>query len=91
MPPESYDVRVTEQGSPEGWAETIVALLHPVFDPNAPTALLLGRYQPFHEGHRALVIEGIKRVGQARIAVRDTSTFVPVLRRRWPTTAGVSW
>lgn len=72
VPPESYDVRVTEQGSPAGWAETIVALLHPVFDPKAPTALLLGRYQPFHEGHRALVIEGIKRVGQACIAVRDT-------------------
>ena len=72
VPPARYDVRVTEQGSPEGWAEAIVAALHPVFDPKAPTALLLGRYQPFHDGHRALVIEGIRRVGQACIAVRDT-------------------
>ena len=30
------------------------------------------RYQPFHEGHRALIIEGLKRVGQACIAVRNT-------------------
>jgi len=43
-----------------------------VFDPKKPTALFVGRYQPFHEGHRALIVEGIKRVGQACIAVRTT-------------------
>jgi nicotinamide mononucleotide adenylyltransferase len=37
-----------------------------------PTALLLGRYQPFHDGHKALMIEAIDRVGQVCIAVRDT-------------------
>ena len=37
-----------------------------------PTALFIGRYQPFHDGHRALIVEGIKRVGQACIAVRTT-------------------
>jgi adenylylsulfate kinase len=46
--------------------------LRPVFDPKKPTALFLGRYQPFHDGHKALIVEGIKRVGQACIAVRNT-------------------
>ena len=42
------------------------------FDPRKPTALFVGRYQPFHDGHKALVLEGLKRVGQVCIAVRDT-------------------
>ena len=46
--------------------------LRPVFDPKKPTALFLGRYQPFHDGHKTLIAEGIKRVGQACIAVRNT-------------------
>lgn len=46
--------------------------LRPVFDRKRPTALFIGRYQPFHEGHKALIVEGIRRVGQACIAVRDT-------------------
>ncbi len=71
-PPTQCDVRVTADGMPEFWAEQITARLHPVFDPKAPTALFIGRYQPFHDGHRALVLEGIARVGQACIAVRDT-------------------
>jgi nicotinamide mononucleotide adenylyltransferase len=37
-----------------------------------PTAMFVGRYQPFHDGHKALIVEGIKRVGQVCIAVRDT-------------------
>jgi hypothetical protein len=41
------------------------------FDWRKPTALFIGRYQPFHEGHRRLVLEGLARVGQACIAVRD--------------------
>ena len=47
-------------------------LLRPIFDPKKPTALFLGRYQPFHDGHKALIVEGIRRVGQACIAVRNT-------------------
>jgi hypothetical protein len=58
--------------TPEYWAEEAMKLLRPVFDPKRPTALLLGRYQPFHDGHRALITEGLKRVGQACIAVRNT-------------------
>jgi cytidyltransferase-like protein len=72
-PPHEYDIRVTAEGSPEYWAEQIAASLVPTFDPQKPTALFVGRYQPFHDGHRALIEEGIRRVGQVCIAVRDTA------------------
>ena len=71
--PERYDVHVSADGAVEYWAEQIAAKLRPVFDSKHPTALFLGRYPPFHEGHKALVVEGIRRVGQACIAVRDTA------------------
>ena len=50
----------------------IAALVRPTFNPRAPTALFVGRFQPFHAGHKALIEEGLKRVGQVCIAVRDT-------------------
>ncbi|WP_046867882.1 adenylyl-sulfate kinase [Microvirga massiliensis] len=71
-PPERFDIRVTPDGSPKYWVEEIARQVRPVFDPRRPTALILGRYQPFHDGHKALVVEGLRRVGQACIAVRDT-------------------
>lgn len=71
-PPECFDLRVTPTGSPEYWAERAMERLRPVFDWKRPTALFIGRFQPFHEGHRALIVEGLRRVGQACIAVRDT-------------------
>lgn len=71
-PPAEFDVRVGPDGTPEHWAEVIVSRLHPAFEPKQPTALLLGRFQPFHDGHRALAVEAIRRVGQVCIAVRDT-------------------
>ena len=70
--PDHYDVRVSAEGTPEFWAEQIASQLLPVFDPKKPTALFLGRYQPFHAGHRNLIMEGLARVGQVCIAVRDT-------------------
>lgn len=72
VPPERFDLRVTVEGTPEYWTEQAVAQLRPVFDPKKPTALFVGRYQPFHDGHKALIVEGLKRVGQACIAVRNT-------------------
>lgn len=72
QPPAHCDLRVTADGTPEFWADQAAKLLRPVFDFKKPTALMLGRYQPFHDGHKALIIEGIQRVGQVCIAVRDT-------------------
>jgi cytidyltransferase-like protein len=70
--PAQYDVRVAANGSPEYWAERICSIQRPAFDPRKPTALVIGRFQPFHAGHRALIEEGLRRVGQVCIAVRDT-------------------
>ena len=71
-PPVRCDVHVTSDGAVETWAERIAARLVPTFDPKRPTALFIGRYQPFHDGHRALIETGLARVGQVCIAVRDT-------------------
>lgn len=70
--PDRVDLHVGPEGTPTYWAERAQALLRPVFDSKKPTALFVGRWQPFHEGHRRLVEEGLRRVGQACIAVRDT-------------------
>jgi cytidyltransferase-like protein len=70
--PERFDLRVVAEGAPQYWAEKALARLRPAFDPQQPTALFLGRYQPFHSGHQRLIEEGLRRVGQACIAVRDT-------------------
>lgn len=42
------------------------------FQPTAPTALLVGRFQPFHDGHKALVARAIAENGQVVIGLRDT-------------------
>jgi len=70
--PDHFDVQVTADGTPQSWAERIFRVLRPAFDPKRPTALFIGRYQPFHGGHQRLIEEGLKRVGQVCIAVRDT-------------------
>jgi cytidyltransferase-like protein len=72
IPPDKYHFRVTAEGAPEAWASKIFSTIVPVFNPKKPTALFLGRYQPFHAGHKALIEEGLQRVGQVCIAVRDT-------------------
>jgi nicotinamide mononucleotide adenylyltransferase len=43
-----------------------------MFDFKKPTVQLLGRYQPFHDGHYALAKNAIDTVGQVAIMVRDT-------------------
>jgi len=35
-------------------------------------ALLIGRYQPLHDGHDALIREAIQRYGQVVIGLRET-------------------
>ena len=41
------------------------------WDNKKSTAQMLGRWQPFHDGHYALFEEIIKRTGQVYIQVRD--------------------
>lgn len=75
VPPEVYDFRVTEQNC-EKWAEFIGSHIlenrrRPVFDWKKETVQMLGRWQPWHAGHRALFERLISRTGQVVIQVRD--------------------
>ena len=42
-----------------------------MFDPKKPTVLLLGRWQPWREGHLALFERALAKTGQVVIQVRD--------------------
>ena len=42
-----------------------------MFDPKKPTVLLLGRWQPWHDGHLALFKRAFLKTGQVVIQVRD--------------------
>ncbi len=41
------------------------------WDNKKPTAQMLGRWQPWHDGHQKLFEEIIKKTGQVNIMVRD--------------------
>ena len=73
--PEQYDFRVTEQEA-EKWAEFIGSHIienrrRPTFDWKKETVQMLGRWQPWHDGHRALFDRLIARTGQVVIQIRD--------------------
>tara|TARA_B100000029_G_scaffold304608_1_gene297495 strand:- start:316 stop:1071 length:756 start_codon:yes stop_codon:yes gene_type:complete len=69
--PEKYDSRVTEKNS-EIWSIKIADQITPYkWDNRKPTAQMLGRWQPWHDGHQALFEEIIKKTGQVNIMVRD--------------------
>ena len=75
VPPEVYDFRITEQNA-EKWVEFVGEHIvenrrRPVFDWKKETVQMLGRWQPWHAGHRALFERLIARTGQVVIQVRD--------------------
>jgi adenylylsulfate kinase len=75
IPPEVYDFRITEQKA-EKWGEFVAAHIidnrrRPVFDWKKETVQMLGRWQPWHEGHRALFERAIAKTGQVVIQIRD--------------------
>ncbi len=75
VPPEQYDFRVTEQNC-EKWAEFIGDHIladrrRPSFDWQKETVQMLGRWQPWHEGHRALFERAVAKTGQVVIQIRD--------------------
>ena len=75
VPPQLYDFRITEQNA-EKWAEFIGSHLieerrRPIFDWKQETVQMLGRWQPWHAGHRALFERAIAKTGQVVIQIRD--------------------
>ena len=74
-PPTEYDFRITEQNA-KHWAAVIADhILHdrrrPVFEWRKPTVQMLGRWQPWHPGHRALFERALAKTGQVVIQIRD--------------------
>jgi energy-coupling factor transporter ATP-binding protein EcfA2 len=75
VPPEVYDFRITEQAA-DKWAEFIGEHIledrrRPRFDWRRETVQMLGRWQPWHAGHRALFERAIAKTGQVCIMIRD--------------------
>lgn len=73
--PEIYDFRVTEQDANK-WCEYIALKIlnnerRPVFDWKKETVQMLGRWQPWHAGHRALFERLLEKTGQVVIQIRD--------------------
>ena len=73
--PEVYDFRITEQAA-EKWAEFVGSHIlenrrRPTFDWQRETVQMLGRWQPWHAGHRALFERAIAKTGQVAIMIRD--------------------
>jgi len=73
--PEVYDFRIAEQDA-EKWADFIANHIldnrrRPTFDWKKETVQMLGRWQPWHDGHRALFERLLSRTGQVVIQVRD--------------------
>ncbi len=73
--PDVYDFRVTELNA-EKWADFIASHIldsrrRPVFDYKKETVQMLGRWQPWHRGHRALFERAISKTGQVCIMIRD--------------------
>ena len=73
--PEQYDFRIIEQDAVK-WAEFISDYIlnnrrRPAFDWKKETVQMLGRWQPWHDGHRALFERLLAKTGQVIIQVRD--------------------
>src|SRR6056300_1419785 len=60
--PHKFDFHVTTQGD---------KIMTYEWDNKKPTAQMLGRWQPFHDGHYTLFKEIIKTTGQVCIQIRD--------------------
>jgi hypothetical protein len=73
--PEVYDFRITEK-SGETWSDFIAEHIidnrrRPIFNWQQDTVQMLGRWQPWHDGHRALFERAIAKTGQVVIQIRD--------------------
>ena len=69
--PKEFNFKVTTKDS-ELWALQIADKIIPYkWDNKKPSAQMLGRWQPFHDGHYALFEEIIKKTGQVCIQIRD--------------------
>ena len=72
--PDVYDFRIPNWDN--SWGEFVVNHIvnnchRPTFSWKQETVQMLGRWQPWHKGHRALFERAIKKTGQVVIQIRD--------------------
>jgi cytidyltransferase-like protein len=73
--PDSVDFLIKEWGNIEEQIVPIVELIQRLnvkFEYQSPTGLMIGRFQPFHDGHLKLFEKILEKEGQVLIGVRDT-------------------
>jgi len=75
IPPDIYDFRITEQNA-DKWVPFVGNHIlnnkrRPIFDWKKETVQMLGRWQPWHAGHRALFDRAMAKTGQVCIMIRD--------------------
>lgn len=73
--PEKVNVLVNGWIDPNAQADIIIEQIKKVdvhFGWQKPTGLMIGRFQPFHDGHLKLFETILEKEGQVLIAVRDT-------------------
>jgi adenylate kinase family enzyme len=69
--PKKFDLRVTSQDA-EIWKIIILDILKKnKWDNQKPTAQMLGRFQPWHEGHKKLFENIVKKDLQVNIQIKD--------------------
>ena len=69
--PVKFDIEILEGMSVNEEAEFVIFHCG-LYDWRKPTTLMLGRYQPWHEGHHALLEKAHERTTQVVIGVRNT-------------------
>lgn len=80
--PTRYDFRISEQNS-SVWSKFIVEHIvterrRPVFDFKKETVQMLGRWQPWHAGHRALFERLLKKTGQVTRGPRTGQVIIQI-------------
>ena len=70
--PNNFDVIFDSHQMDQNQKASYVIKKFSLHDWSAPTTLMLGRYQPWHEGHHALYKEAGKRTDQVLLGVRNT-------------------
>ena len=73
-PPTEYDLRIRTYN--DAWGEIVAKHIinetrPTLWNNRAPTVQMLGRWQPWHEGHQALFERLLIRTGQVCIQIRD--------------------
>ena len=74
--PANADLVILEGVSVEQEVDDVIRVFG-LHDWRKPTTLMLGRYQPWHEGHHALYAEAGKRTDQVMLGIRDTQGTSP--------------